>query len=200
MIVEASNPTRDEVRARAEARYPALMQYIANRSALAEGEAWAQLRADEKEAVEGKFDEVAAELERVRADYKDQQEGLGKNGYPYNSDMGIFLGLEIRSNGEPVRGYYFANKLRTLARFAHAKREVEVLLAGGAHLRVIAARDSKTRKPIRFTTFLAHQIAVEGNTVVCRNDRKSVRLSSNWSVETALERVACALRTGQHYE
>lgn len=176
------------------------MKYISNRSAQSEGEAWAQLRVDEKEAIEGRFDDVAADLERAHADYKSQQEGLGKSGFPYNSDMGLFLGLEIRSNGEPARGYYFANKLRTLTRLGNATREVQALLAGGAHLRVVAARDAKTRNPIRFTTFLPHQIAIEGNAVVCRNDRKTVRLSSNWSVETALERVASALRTGEHYE
>jgi hypothetical protein len=84
-------------------------------------------------------------------------------------------------------------------RFGAAKREVQSLLEGGAHLKIVAARDKATGRPIRITTYKPHQIQIEGNMVVCRNDKMCVRLSSNWSIETALQKVAEALRTGKHY-
>lgn len=84
-------------------------------------------------------------------------------------------------------------------RFGVARREVQSLLEGGAHLKIVAARDKATGMPIRFATFKPHQIQIEGNAIVCRNDKRSVRLSSNWSIETALQKVAEALRTGKHY-
>jgi len=113
--------------------------------------------------------------------------------------MGIFLGLPLRSNHEPPRGYYFASEVMKHFRFGAAKREVQSLLEGGAHLKIVAARAKATGRPIRFTTYKPHQIQIEGNTIVCGNDKKSVRLSSNWSIETALQKVAEALRTGTHY-
>jgi hypothetical protein len=111
----------------------------------------------------------------------------------------IFLGLPLRSNHEPPRGYYFANQVLKHFQLGAAKREVESLLANGAHLKIVAARDKASGRPIRFTTYKPHQIQIEGNLVVCRNDKRSIRLSSNWSTETALQRVAEALRTGTHY-
>jgi hypothetical protein len=113
--------------------------------------------------------------------------------------MGIFLGLPLRSNHEAPRGYYFANQVMKHFQLGAAKREVESLLANGAHLKIVAARDKASGRPIRFTTYKPHQIQIEGNSVVCRNDKKSVRLSSNWSIETALRKVVEALRTGKHY-
>jgi hypothetical protein len=62
-----------------------------------------------------------------------------------------------------------------------------------------AARDKATGRPIRITTYKPHQIQIEGNMVVCRNDKMCVRLSSNWSIETALQKVAEAVRTGKRY-
>ena len=180
-------------------KYPALMAYISDRSSGEEKTAWNMLRADEAAAVEGSHVEVAQDLENAQADYATAQIAKGRSGYPYNSEMGIFLGLPLRSNHEPPRGYYFANQVMRHFRLGAAKREVEFLLANGAHLKIVAARDKATGRPIRFTTFKPHQIQIEGNAIVCRNDKRSIRLSSNWSIETALQKVAEALRTGNHY-
>jgi hypothetical protein len=182
-----------------EDKYPTLMAYIKERSSDDEKTAWNMLRADEAAAAEGSYAEVVQELENAQADYAAAQIAKGGSGYPYNSEMGFFLGLPLRSNHEPPRGYYFANQLMKHFRFGAAKREVESLLANGAHLKTVTARDKASGRPIRFTTYKPHQIQIEGNTIVCRNDKKSVRLSSNWSIETALQKVAEALRTGQHY-
>jgi hypothetical protein len=138
-------------------------------------------------------------LANAQADYVASRIAKGESGFPYNSEMGIFLGLPFRSNHEPPRGYYFACQVMRHFLFGAAKREVEALLAGGTHLKIVAARDKATGRPIRFTTYKPHQIQIEGNTIVCRNDKKSVRLSSNWSIETALQKAAEALPTGTHY-
>ncbi len=180
-------------------KYPSLMAYIKDRSSADEKTAWTMLRSDEAAAVQGGYADVALELESAQADYAAAQIGEGGSGYPYNSDMGIFLGLPLRSNHEPPRGYYFAGQVMRHFRFGAAKRQVEALLAMGGHLKIVAARDKTTGRPIRFTTYKPHQIQIEGDTIVCRNDKKSVRLSSNWSIETALQKVAEALRTGKHY-
>jgi hypothetical protein len=182
-----------------EEKYPALMVYIADRSSKDENTAWNMLRADEAAAVEGSHMEVAQDLENAQADYATAQIAKGRSGYPYNSEMGIFLGLPLRSNHEPPRGYYFANQVMKHFQLGAAKQEVESLLANGAHLKIVAARDKASGRPIQFTTYKPHQIQIEGNSVVCRNDKRSVRLSSNWSTETALQKVAEALRTGKHY-
>jgi hypothetical protein len=113
--------------------------------------------------------------------------------------MGIFLGLPLRSNHEPPRGYYFANQVMKHFRFGAAEREVEFLLAHGAHLKIVAARDKASGRPIRFTTYKSHQIQIEGNSVVCCNDKRSVRLSSELVDRTTLRKMAEALRTGNHY-
>jgi hypothetical protein len=175
-----------------EDKYPALMAYIKERSSKDEKTAWNMLRSDEAAAVQGDYADVAQELE-------DAQIAKGGSGYPYNSEMGIFLGLPLRSNHEPPRSYYFPNQVMKHFRFGAAKREVESLLADGAHLKIVAARDKASGRPIRFTTYKPHQIQIEGNSIVCRNDKRSVRLSSNWSIETALQKMAEALRTGKHY-
>lgn len=182
-----------------ENKYPALMAYIADRSNKDEKTAWNVLHADEAAAVEGDYADVARQLENAQADYAAAQTAKGGSGYPYNSEMGIFLGLPLRSNHEPPRGYYFASQVMCHFRFGAAKREIESLLAAGAHLKIVAARDKATGWPIRFTVYKPHQIQIEGNSIVCRNDRRGVRLSSNWSIETTLQRVAEALRTGKHY-
>jgi hypothetical protein len=182
-----------------EAKYPALMTYIADRSGKDEKAAWNMLRADEAAAIRGDLAEVAQELEDAQADHAAAQIAKGGSGYPYNSDMGIFLGLPLRSNHEPPLGYYFASQVMKHFRFGAAKREVQSLLKRGAHLKIVAARDRATGNPIRFATFKPHQVQIEGNAIVCRSDKRSVRLSSNWSIETALQKVAEALRTGKHY-
>jgi hypothetical protein len=182
-----------------EEKYPALMAYIRDRSSADERTAWNMLRADEAAAIEGSYLEVAQDLENAQADYATAQMAKGGSGYPYNSDMGIFLGLPLRSNHEPPLGYYFASQVMKHFRFGVARREVQSLLEGGAYLKIVAARDKATGMPIRFATFKPHQIQIEGSAIVCRNDKRSVRLSSNWSIETALQKVAEALRTGKHY-
>jgi hypothetical protein len=93
--------------------------------------------------------------------------------------MGIFLGLPLRSNHEPPLGYYIASQVMKHFRFGATRREVASLLAGAAHLKIVAARDKASGRPIRFTTYKPHQIQIEGNSLVCRNDKRSVRLSSN---------------------
>jgi len=182
-----------------EDKYPALMAYIRDRSGGDEKTAWSMLRVDEAAAVQGDCAEVVHDLENAQADYATAQIAKGGSGFPYNSEMGIFLGLPLRSNHEPPRGYYFANQVMKHFRFGAAKREVKSLLENGAHLKIVAARDKESGRPIRFTTYKPHQIQIEGNSVVCRNDKRSVRLSSNWSIETTLQKMAEALRTGKHY-
>jgi hypothetical protein len=182
-----------------EDKDPALMAYIADRSNQDEKIVWNTLRADEAAAVQGNYAEVARELEDAQADYAVAQTAKGRSGYPYNSEMGIFLGLPLRSNHEPPRGYYFASQVMCHFRLGAAKREIGSLLSNGAHLKVVVARDKATGRPIRFTVYKPHQIQIEGDSIVCRNDKRLVRLSSNWSIETALQKVAEALRTGKHY-
>jgi hypothetical protein len=181
-----------------EDKYPALMAYIKERSNKDE-----RLRgiccSDETAAVQGNYADVAQELENAQTDYAVFQTAKGGSGYPYNSEMGVFLGLPLRSNHEPPQGYYFANQVMKHFQLGVAKREVESLLENGAHLKIVAARDKASGRPIRFTTYKPHQIQIEGNSVVCRNDKRIFRLSSNWSRETALQKVAEALRTGKHY-
>jgi hypothetical protein len=141
-----------------EEKYPALMAYIRDRSSADERTAWNMLRADEAAAIEGSYLEVAQDLENAQADYATAQMAKGGSGYPYNSDMGIFLGLPLRSNHEPPLGYYFASQVMKHFRFGVARREVQSLLEGGGHLKIVAARDKATGMPIRFATFKPHQI------------------------------------------
>jgi hypothetical protein len=67
--------------------------------------------------------------------------------------MGIFLGLPLRSNHEPPLGYYFASQVMKHFRFGATRREVASLLAGAAHLKIVAARDKASGRPIRLTTY-----------------------------------------------
>lgn len=182
-----------------EKEYPVLMGYIAERSSMPEKTAWEQLRKDEAAALTGEFGELANELERALADFAASQAAKGQSTYPYNSSMGLFLGLPLRDNHEPPVGYYFARQVTRHFHLGSARREVRLLLAKGATLKIVAARNRTTGEPIRFTTFLPHQIEMEGNSLVCQNDRKRIRLSSNWSIETALQAAACALRSGEYY-
>ena len=173
----------------ADERYPALMAYIASRSA--EPKWYDQLRADEAEAFAGGLADVAAQLKQAQADY---------GAYPYNSAMGEFLGLPLRDNREPAHGYYMAGKVADYFTLGEATREVERLIAERRPLRVVAARSKADRKPCRFYTFIGpEQVKLEGNELVARNGKVRVRLASNWSTETAMVKAAAALRTGQHY-
>jgi hypothetical protein len=113
-----------------EDKYPALMAYIRDRSDQDEKVAWNMLRADEAAAVDGGHAGVAHDLENAQADYAAAQIAEGRSGYPYNSEMGIFLGLPLRSNHEPPRGYYFASQVMRHFRLGAAKREVQCLLEG----------------------------------------------------------------------
>jgi hypothetical protein len=182
----------------ADKNYPILMGYIAERS-MREKTAWEQLRKDEAAALTGEFGELASELERAIADFAASQAAKGESTYPYNSSMGLFLGLPLRDNHEPPVGYYFARQVTHHFHLGSAQREVHSLLAKGATLKIVAARNRTTGEPIRFTTFLPHQIQIEGNALVCQNNKKRIRLSSNWSIETALQAAAAALRRGEYY-
>jgi hypothetical protein len=135
---------------------------------------------------------VAADLKRAKADY-------GK--YPYNLAMGQFLGLPIREgNNEPPHGYYMACCVESYYALGVARREAERLIAEGRELLIVAARSSKTRRPIRFQRFRGpDQIRIEGNTAVLSNGKVRATLRGNWSTETCMEAIATALRTGAHY-
>lgn len=173
----------------AQDRYPALMAYITSRSALPKW--YDQLKADEAEAFAGGLADVAAQLKQAQADY---------GSFPYNSAMGEFLGLPLGSNHEPPHGYYMASKVADYSALGKATREVERLVSCLKPLRVVAARSKADGKPVRFHVFGGpQQIRIEGNEVVASNGKVRVRLASNWSTETAMVKVAEALRTGQPY-
>lgn len=156
-----------------QTQYPSLMSYIGARNAGdPEPTVWCdQLRADEAEAYNGGFADVSSDLDRAQADYKAEQQTLGYDGYPYNRAMGEFLGLPIKANNEPPVGYFMASSTRRHFRLGKAEREIKELLAGGAVLRLVYARNKVTRIPMRFHTFLPAQIQLEGGKVICTNNR-----------------------------
>lgn len=176
---------------RARTRYPALMAYIENRSAIAN---WtSQLRIDQREALAGGLADVAAQMRQAQADY---------GSYPYNSAMGRFLGLPLGAAHEPAHGYYMANGVMNYHTLGEAQREAERLIAEGKTLRVVAAKSKKDGKPVRFHTFAGPdqiRIGEGGATVAISNGKVKGTLSSNWSVETTLVKLAAALRTGAAY-
>jgi hypothetical protein len=180
--------------------YPKLMAYILDRSENYQTSAkWCeQLRADEKAALNGELAEVASELAQAHADYA-AQVPAGSSTYPYNSAIGKFLGLPVRSNDEPPHGYYMASCVMHSWRLGEASRKVRRLLEAGAVLQIPLARDRKTNKPIRVARYLAHMVELQGSDVVCRDDKRQFRLSSNWSVESCMEKVVRALETGEPY-
>lgn len=173
----------------ANEKYPALMAYIASRSAV---KPWYdQLRADEAEAVAGGLGDVAAQLRQAQADY-------GR--YPYNSAMGEFLGLPLRDSGEPAHGYYMANQVMAYHAMGEAQREAERLIAEGRPLRVVAAKSKATGKACRFHVFQGpEQIRVAGGAIMLNNGKRKGTLSSNWGVETAVVKLVAALRSGAAY-
>lgn len=175
----------------ANEQYPALMAYIYNRNALQSAAEWCdQLRQDERAALAGEFADVAKELKAAKADF---------GSYPYNADMGRFLGLELRSNNEPTHGYYMACGVQDAFELGEARRKVESAISQGKPLKIVAARDKTTRKPIRFHTFAGDQIKIVGNSVECINAKRRVRLSSSWSQASCMEAVCRAIETGQAY-
>ena len=177
--------TNDEARA----KYPVLMDYIATRSAV---QPWYdQLNADKAAAFAGQFADVAAQLRQAQQDY-------GR--YPYNSAMGEFLGLPLRDNGEPSHGYYMAGQVKDYHAMGEATREAERLIAEGKPLYIVAARCKKTRRPVRLHTFIGpQQVRIMGTVFEVSNGKHRGTISSNWSTETAIVRLATALRTGAPY-
>lgn len=172
-------------------RYPALMAYIEDRSGREGAAKWNGFYEDKRAAEAGGFADVVGQLRQAQADY-------GK--YPYNSAMGEFLGLPLRENHEPAVGYYMASQIMVYHAYGVAKREAERLIAEGRTLRVVAARSRTTRKPVRFHAFAGpEQIRIEPGHVAISNGKVKGTLSSNWSLETTMERLAAALRTGAAY-
>jgi hypothetical protein len=115
--------------------------------------------------------------------------------------MGRFLGLELRDNHEPGHGYYMASKVQDAYEYGIARRLVEAAIAQGKPLKIVAARDKATRKPIRFHTFAGpDQIKIVGTTVECVNEKRRVRLSSNWSEAACIESVRRAIESGTAYD
>lgn len=189
-------PTADE-------KYPGLMAYIHDRNRMPRAADWCdQLHVDEADARKGGFADVASQLRIAQADYAKTSKAAGGSGYPYNRAMGEFLGLPIKDNGDPGAGsgYYMANSVMSHHSLGVARRDAERLIAEGRPLRLVAARTKGTRTPIRFTTFIGpEQIRIEGQSVVVSNGKKRGLLSSNYSVETCLERLVDALRSGNAY-
>ena len=170
-------------------RYPALMAYIATRSAV---RPWHdQLGEDKRAALRGELADVAADLRRAQADY-------GK--YPYNSAMGEFLGLGLRENHEPPHGYYMASQVMSYFALGEAEREARALVEQGKTLKLVAARAKATRKPVRFHAFTGPaQIQIGEGCVTLANGKVRATLSGGYSVESVMQNLAAALRTGAAY-
>ncbi len=176
-------------------RYPALIAYILDRSTNypTPGKWCDKLREDQAEASTGGLADVATQLAQAQADF-------GR--YPYNRDMGTFLALPSKpgSDGDPVHGYYMAARVLDAYRLGEATRAAESLIRAGRPLRVAVAKDRKTGKPLRFATFVGpDQIRIDGNRVTLANGKRRGSLASNWSLETAIVKLAAALRTGLPY-
>lgn len=171
-------------------KYPALMAYIETRSALPKW--YDQLRSDEAAATSGAFEDVAAEMQQADTDF---------GSYPYNAEMGRFLGLPIRAgNNEPPHGYYMARQVSRHYALGVAQRRAEELIAEGKPLRIVLARAKSTGAPVRFATFAGpEQIILTGGAVTIKNGKRAGKLSSNWSVETCLQKLVLALETGAAY-
>ena len=183
--------------------YPALMTYIATRNAQAADRHWCDpLREDTAAALTGEFAAVAADLARAQADYATASKAKCHDGYPYNSAMAGFLGLPLREDGRETAGagYYMAGQVMDYWRLGVAQRDVARLIAEGKPLLVATARDKVTRKAIRCTRFVGpDQIKVLGNSIEAKNGKRIARLSSNWSVETCLQKAAAAMAAGLPY-
>lgn len=176
----------------AVATYPALMAYIESRNLIETSDEWCgQLRLDECAAIQGEFAEVAAELAQAKADF---------GSYPYNRAMGEFLGLAVKSNGDPKHGYYMACRVENHHALGVASRRAVELVAEGRELRIVTAKSKATGKGVRFARFKGvEQIVLSSQDVSLNNGKVCVRLSSNWSIETCLEAVVRALESGLAY-
>lgn len=182
-------------------KYPALMAYITSRNVDERAVDWcAQLRDDERRAESGEFADVAAEMDRAEADFAATQTAQGKSPYPYNREMGIFLGLPIEGSNEPRHGYYMARRVTSHYKLGVAAREVRRLIEARRPLRIVAAKSKADGKPCRFRAFAGpEQIKIVGNAIEATNGRVRVHLISSWSVETCLTRVAEAMASGRYY-
>ena len=185
------------------ASFPALMAYIADRNLLASPREWcARLREDEAAADAGDLADVAADMGEAKAAFAADMARLNPDSstFPYNRQMGEYLGLAIRESGEPEHGYYMANCVRNHYLAGEARRQIEALVAEGKTLRIPTARSKATRQPVRFAKFTgAEQIRVMGNEVRANNGKVKITLTSNWSHETALKAVADALASGRYF-
>ena len=182
----------------AQTLYRCLMAYIASRNASSRPSDWCkQLRIDEATALRGELADVVDAMRQAQTDYAAAHPA---HPFPYNSAMGEFLGLPIRSNGEPEHGYYMAGRLAVYDALGRAQRVATSLIAEGKELRIVTARSTKGGKPVPFARFFGlAQIEVRGDEVHLNNGKLRMRLSSNWSRETCLERVIEAMRTGHPY-
>ena len=181
-------------------KYPALMAYILDRNKLETSGQWCgQLRLDEETARTGGLSEVAEQLEQAQTDYATEQRAKGYTEYPYNSAMGTFLGLALKGNNEPEHGYYMAGGVMHHYALGVAQRRAAQLIdEPGRVIRVVLAKDKKTGQPIRFATFQgSNQIIVEGETYRLTNGKRTMRLSSNWSTETAIVNLVKHLESGE---
>jgi hypothetical protein len=154
--------------------YPSLMAYIHDRNSLSDSRDWCdRLWADEAQARDGAYGDVAIELKRAQSDYAEYAKRRGRSPYPYNRDMGEFLGLQINPrNNEPGHGYYMACGVADNYRLGAIKREAERLIAEGKPLIVVAARSKRDGKPIRFRRYIGpRQIKLEGSVVLVDNGK-----------------------------
>jgi hypothetical protein len=177
-------------------RYPALMEYIHSRNQIDRTGAWCkQLHEDEDAATKGDFADVAADLARAETDFKEQEVQQGRRGYPYNADMGKFLGLPLGSNHEPRHGYYMSRCVASHYRLGVATRAVEAMLQQGKQLVVVTAK-KRDGTPHRCARFSGDEVLITGGSIEARNGKTRINLTSNWSTETCIERVAMAMQKG----
>lgn len=107
-------------------KYPALMAYIEDRSANFEkaSEWCSQLRKDEVAAEEGSLADVAQDLMAAQNDYKLMKKAECKDGFPYNSAMGMDISWAA-----------FEVNPRASSRLLHGELRDEVLFAGQSKAR-----------------------------------------------------------------
>lgn len=183
-------------------RYPALMAYVDEIDNNREG--WTtRLLNDQRAAMDGDpvMVAIADDMTRALADFEAQERAAGRRGYPYNRDMTAFLEAKVHvpEHGSST-GHYCAESVRCYARLGRATREAQALIDNGRPLLVVSARNKRTRAPVRCVRFVGpDQIKLTGGAVEARNGKSAVRLSSNWSVETCIEKVVTALKLGLPY-
>ncbi len=141
------------------AAYPALMKYIETANACTQ---WCkQLREDENAALGGRLAEIAANMEKAQRDYADAAKLAGRSPFPYNRDMGEFLGLPIYpGNGEPGRGYYMACQVMTHHKLGASRRQAQTLIAEGAPLRIVTGRNQCNNYAVPMQPFYSERASV----------------------------------------